>query len=97
MQARVHVHSLWLIFYLWHKPHYRNGNFRDDMVKNLRNVAVPGTGLPLSTVVYLGRIPTMLYILFVYPLICLVAETKAARFGIRSCGRCSNNQNRTSR
>eukprot|EP00953_Heterococcus_sp_UTEX-ZZ885_P026190 14165-Heterococcus_DN1.PRE.5 len=47
-QAKVQVYSLSLIFYLWNKPHYRNGTFQDDMVKNLRNVAIPGTGVPLS-------------------------------------------------
>ena len=40
---------------------------------------VPGTGLPLSMVVYLGRIPTMLYILFVYPLIALIAAVRSSK------------------
>jgi len=39
-QAKVQVFSLVLIFSLWDKPHYRNGTFQDDMIKNLRNVAV---------------------------------------------------------
>ena len=39
-QAKIQIFSLVLIFSLWDKPHYRNGTFQDDMIKNLRNVAV---------------------------------------------------------
>lgn len=79
LQARVHTHSLWLIFFLWDKPHYRNGTFRDDMAKNLRNVAVPGTGLALSHVVAAGRAATAAYVLLGYPLVALVAAINHAR------------------
>jgi len=30
----------------------RNGTFQDDMKKNLRNVAIPGTGIPLDLLCY---------------------------------------------
>jgi hypothetical protein len=99
---QVQVYSLSLIFYLWNKPHYRNGTFQDDMVrplfyicsmstcalslanwiqctcksltaalcschalctfkkqvKNLRNVAIPGTGVPLSLMCILKVLDT---------------------------------------
>lgn len=47
-RVRVYVYSLALILRLWHEPHYRSGTFANDMRKNLRNVALPGTGVPLS-------------------------------------------------
>lgn len=46
--ARIHLFSLASAFYLYNKPHYRKGSYRDDLIDNLRNVAIPGTGIPLS-------------------------------------------------
>ena len=46
--TRIHVFSLALTLRLWARPHYRHGTFQDDALANLRNVAVPGTGVPLS-------------------------------------------------
>ncbi|CAM9106972.1 unnamed protein product [Choristocarpus tenellus] len=70
-QARVQCYSLALIFYLWSKPHYRSGSFREDMVKNLRNVAIPGTGVPLSVWCYF-KLVTYVFVLGVNPVICLI-------------------------
>ena len=47
-RRRAYLYSLSLIIYLWDKPHYRSGTFQQDTAKNLRNVALPGTGIPLS-------------------------------------------------
>lgn len=44
--ARIHLFSLASNFYLYKKPHYRKGSYRDDLIDNLRNVAIPGTGIP---------------------------------------------------
>ena len=71
-QARVHVYSLTMIFYLWNKPHYRSGTFSNDMRKNLRNVAIPGTGVPLSMLCHY-RITVLLFLVVLYPIICLLA------------------------
>ena len=46
--TRVHLFSMASAFYLYDKPHYRKGSYKDDLVDNLRNVAIPGTGIPLS-------------------------------------------------
>ena len=46
--AKVYVYSLSLMFRMWNLPHYRNKDFQTDLLKNLRNVAIPGTGIPLS-------------------------------------------------
>lgn len=47
-QARIHLYTLASAFYLYNKPHYRKPSYKEDLVDNLRNVAIPGTGLPLS-------------------------------------------------
>jgi hypothetical protein len=49
MKAKVHTYARALPLILWSKKHYRSGTFQHDLIKNLRNVAFPGTGLPLST------------------------------------------------
>lgn len=76
-RARCHVYSLALIPDLWSRPHYRNGDFREDMRKNLRDVAVPGTGIPLS-VFAVAKPLTYFFLLVLYPLICLVAALNRA-------------------
>lgn len=75
-QARVHVYSLAMIMYLWDKPHYRSGTFSNDMRKNLRNVAIPGTGIPLSLLCHF-RVTTYFFLLVLYPIICLLAAIHA--------------------
>jgi len=70
--ARIHLYELAANFYLYDKPHYRKGSYRDDLVDNLRNVAVPGTGVPLSLVAY-SRWIGLLFLLTAYPAICFVA------------------------
>jgi len=46
--ARIHLFTLASAFYLYHKPHYRKASYAEDLVDNFCNVAIPGTGLPLS-------------------------------------------------
>lgn len=72
LQARVQLYSLCLVFYLWSLPHYRTGTFQQDMRTNLRNVAIPGTGLPLSWVCLVKPL-AYAFLLFGYPLLCLIA------------------------
>lgn len=76
--ARVQLFSISLIFTLWDLPHYRNGTFQQDMVKNLRDVAIPGTGVPLSLVAS-SRAATLCFILLVNPLLALVSAMNRAR------------------
>lgn len=70
-QARCHVYSLATIFYLWDRPHYRNGTFQEDMLKNLRDVAIPGTGVPLSLVAMFKPV-AYAFVLVGYPIIAFV-------------------------
>lgn len=71
--ARIHLYSLASAFYLYDKPHYRKGSYRDDLIDNLRNVAIPGTGIPLSLFVR-SRTTALCFILTAYPAISLVAS-----------------------
>lgn len=43
--ANVQLYSLALIFKMWDKPHYRSKSFQEDMINNLKNVAVPGISI----------------------------------------------------
>eukprot|EP01096_Ripella_sp_DP13-Kostka_P013773 TRINITY_DN6039_c1_g1_i2.p1 TRINITY_DN6039_c1_g1~~TRINITY_DN6039_c1_g1_i2.p1 ORF type:complete len:421 (+),score=217.03 TRINITY_DN6039_c1_g1_i2:25-1263(+) len=75
--ARINCFSLALAVKLWNQPHYRSGTFVNDMKKNLRNVAVPGSGLPLSSLTLLGRPAVSLFLLFGQPLISLLSALNA--------------------
>ena len=70
--TRVHLFSMASAFYLYDKPHYRKGSYKDDLVDNLRNVAIPGTGIPLSIFVR-SKYIALSFILTQYPAISLVA------------------------
>ena len=72
--ARIHLFSLASNFYLYRKPHYRKPSYRADLLDNLRNVAIPGTGIPLSW--FVGSQWTALGVLLgvVNPLVSLTAS-----------------------
>merc|ERR550514_1916611 len=70
--AKVHLYSLSLIFKIWGQPHYRNGTFQEDMVKNLRNVAIPRTGIPLSYFCH-SKLTTLAFVFVAYPIIALIS------------------------
>lgn len=57
---------------LWSEPHYRKGTYQQDLKDNLRNVAIPGTGIPLSIFCYF-RITAFFFLLFIQPLAVIVA------------------------
>jgi len=68
--VKVHIYSLSLMFKLWSKKHYRSKNFQQDLLDNLKNVAIPGTGIPLSYFCY-SKWTVYLFVFVLYPLICL--------------------------
>lgn len=70
--ARIHLYTLAANFYLYHRPHYRKGSYRDDLVDNLRNVAIPGTGYPLSLVAA-NRWIALGFLATAYPTVSLAA------------------------
>ncbi|KAL7573771.1 hypothetical protein ACA910_007800 [Epithemia clementina (nom. ined.)] len=70
--ARVHLFSLASNFYLYNRPHYRKPSYRADLVDNLRNVAIPGTGIPLSWMA-MSRWVALPYLLTVYPTVSWIA------------------------
>jgi hypothetical protein len=69
--ARVQVYSQGLIFKMWSHPHYRAKSLQQDMLDNLRNVAIPGTGVPLSLFCYHWML-CLLFLLVANPIVCLV-------------------------
>jgi hypothetical protein len=71
LHAKTYVYSIALLNPLWSEPHYRHPSFYVDLVKNLRNVAIPGTGIPLSIVSY-SRIILFPFLVFVYPWLCAI-------------------------
>jgi len=86
-QAKAQLYSLCLVLWMWQQPHYRCGSFQDDMLANLRNVAVPGTGIPLSLVVQ-SKILAVVFLLIVYPLIALVAGLRKGGWSVSCATRC---------
>jgi hypothetical protein len=70
--ARIHLYSLASNFYLYHLPHYRKASYRDDLVDNLRNVAIPGTGIALSWVAR-NRWVAGAFLVVGYPAVSLVS------------------------
>jgi hypothetical protein len=71
--ARVHLFGLTANLYLYNRPHYRKPTYRRDLIDNLRNVAVPGTGVPLSTIAW-SRWIAIPYLVVAYPCLALVAS-----------------------
>lgn len=76
--AKVQVYSLSLIFKLWSLKHYRSPSFQQDMIDNLKNVAIPGTGLALSWFCY-SYWTCLWYVMFVNPFICLLGAVNKVR------------------
>jgi hypothetical protein len=63
---------------LWNQPHYRAPTFSHDLRANLCNVAIPGTGLPLSVFCYF-KATGYLLIFCVNPLVCFFGAINVAR------------------
>ncbi|GMH70848.1 hypothetical protein TrRE_jg2128, partial [Triparma retinervis] len=57
---------------LWSEPHYRKGTYQQDLLDNLRNVAIPGTGVPLHLFCYF-KFTAFLFLLIVQPTIVFIA------------------------
>jgi hypothetical protein len=76
--ARVQIFSLSLIFRLWSEPHYRSKSFQQDLLDNLKNVAVPGTGIPLSWFCY-SKYTAMMMVFLINPFLCFLGAVNQAR------------------
>ena len=74
-QERLCIYSLALHLRLFGDGHYRSGTFQNDLAKNLRNVALPATGVPLS--VFCSCRPlALLFAWLLLPLAALVAAVR---------------------
>ena len=77
IRSKVQLFSLSLIFKIYNKPHYRSPSFKIDLIDNLKNVAVPGTGIPLSLFCYNWYV-TLLFIVYLNPLLCFMGAIHKA-------------------
>lgn len=78
LKAKVHVFGVALDLKLWPKVHYRKPSYRQDLADNLRNVAIPGTGIPLSVLAKFRVVAWGFYV-FVNPFLCFVAALNDSR------------------
>ncbi len=58
---------------MFDRRHYRAPSFGHDIRANLKNVAVPGTGVPLH-LFFIGIVPFLLFLTVVYPVAVLLAS-----------------------
>jgi hypothetical protein len=77
--AKVNIFSLSLIMKMWGKPHYRSSSFQQDMLDNLRNVAIPGTGIPLSIFACNWWV-CLFFLIAINPVVCLLGAVNKARY-----------------
>lgn len=77
-RSACHVFGAALAVRLWHRPHYRTTSYAEDLRVNLSNVAVPGTGLALSS--FCGARPVAVGFLLIgapcWSFVAAVAKTK---------------------
>lgn len=76
--AKAQIYSIALIFRLWSKKHYRSPSFQQDMKDNLQNVAIPGTGIPLS-IFCCNSVVCLAFIVIVNPIACLFSAVNKSR------------------
>mmetsp|Transcript_20238 Transcript_20238/g.63605 ORF Transcript_20238/g.63605 Transcript_20238/m.63605 type:complete len:440 (-) Transcript_20238:292-1611(-) len=77
-RIRVSVFSLCLALKLWDEPHYRKSSYAADVRDNFRNVALPGTGVPLS-VLAMHKVIAWSFVWLAYPACCLAAAIADSR------------------
>lgn len=75
---KVQMYSLGLVFRMWGKPHYRSPSLQQDLLNNLKNVAIPGTGIPLSYFCYNYYLCLILVVL-INPIVSLFGAMNKAR------------------
>jgi len=78
IRAKIQLFSLALTFKMWFKPHYRSNSFQDDLINNLPNVAIPGSGIPLSIFCYNYWL-AIIFIVIGNPTICLLGALNKSR------------------
>ena len=79
LHAKTHLFALGLILKLWKRPHYRTGTFQEDLLNNLRNTAIPGTGMALSFWAR-SRLLTKIFLFVVYPFVNMLVAILNTRF-----------------
>jgi hypothetical protein len=67
--VQIHLYNLILNVRLFNSPHYRKATYRMDLRDNLKNVAIPGTGVALSVFV-LNKLFLLFFLFAVVPTVC---------------------------
>jgi len=67
------LHTLALNMELWNEPHYRADTLKHDLVENFRNIAFPGSGIPLSWVCC-SKMVAIVYLLLCHPWVILASS-----------------------
>ncbi|GMH50059.1 hypothetical protein TrLO_g5079 [Triparma laevis f. longispina] len=75
-----YIYQLTLPIKHWSTPHYRKGTYQQDLLDNLVNVAIPGTGLPLKFFV-LNRLFYVGFLIFIIPLLLVVQDLHLVYLG----------------
>ena len=70
--VQLHLYNLILTVRLFDTPHYRASSYRVDLSANLSNVAIPGTGVPLSFFVR-NKSFLLLFLFVVNPIVCCMS------------------------
>ena len=70
--SAIYFHTIGLTFKLWDVPHYRAEHLQEDLINNFSNVAIPGTGIPISLLCY-HKLILWAYFVFVHPFLTIVA------------------------
>ena len=75
VRARIQIYQLALVPMMWSHPHYRSASLQQDLKDNLKNVALPGTGVPMS-MFCVHWIVACIFIACGIPIICLYAALR---------------------
>ena len=82
-KIKAQLYSLGLVFKMWDKTHYRSPSLQQDLLDNLKNVSIPGTGIALSYFCcnyYL----CLLLVVCINPIVSLFGAMNKARSSIQS-------------
>ena len=81
-----YLHSIGLMIKLFHEGHYRTESLQQDLLDNLSNIVLPGTGAPLSF--FCRHIMLLkLYFMVIHPVVVAVSAVKIGGSPAHSNGR----------
>jgi len=80
-RVKTHLYGLAVVFRYWRSPHYWvAGTLGDEFRRQLRDVAIPGTGVRLSWVC-ISRFTVLIFLFVVYPIVALITALHSSWSG----------------